>query len=67
MEAEKEFCLEAYMSKALKQEEHPGREMDRFQRVCRIVASEFDKEWNETDDAAKNRKLEKEKKAIAQK
>ncbi|WP_425757197.1 ATPase, T2SS/T4P/T4SS family [Ihubacter sp. rT4E-8] len=64
MEAEKEFCLEAYMSKALKQEEHPGSEMDRFQRVCRIVASEFDKEWNETDDAAKNRKLEKEKKAI---
>lgn len=64
MGVEKEFCLEEYMSRMLKQEDGPGREMERFRQVCRIVEQEFDKEWNETDDAAKNRKLEKEKRAI---
>lgn len=64
VEMEKEFCLEEYMSRVLKQEDGPGRELERFYQICRIVELEFDKEWNETDDAAKNRKLEKEKLAI---
>ena len=64
MGVEKEFCLEEYMSRMLKQDDGPGREMERFHQVCQIVEMEFDKEWNETDDAAKNRKLEKEKLAI---
>lgn len=64
MGVEKEFCLEEYMSRMLKQDDGPGREMERFRQICSVVEQEFDKEWNETDDAAKNRKLEKEKLAI---
>ena len=53
MGVEKEFCLEEYMSRMLKQDDGPGREMERFHQVCQIVEMEFDKEWNETDDAAR--------------
>ncbi|MGN0659967.1 MAG: ATPase, T2SS/T4P/T4SS family [Emergencia sp.] len=65
METEKEFCLEEYMSRVLQTEnDRRPDDLERFFQVCRIVETEFDKEWNETDDAAKNRKLEKEKLAI---
>ena len=38
--------------------------MERFRQICGVIEKEFDKEWDETDDLAKNRKLEREKKAI---
>lgn len=63
---EKEFCLEDYLNKALSPEgdvvENPS--MDQFYAICQVVEAEFDKEWNETDDESKNRKLEREKRAI---
>ena len=37
---------------------------ERFREICEIVQAAFDKDWDETDDASKNRKLEREKKAI---
>ena len=62
---EKEFCLEEYLNKALSKEAVEASSfMDRFYAVCQVVESEFDKEWNETDDESKNRKLEREKRAI---
>lgn len=62
---EKEFCLEEYLNKALSKEEiRESSLIDQFYAVCQVVESEFDKEWNETDDESKNRKLEREKRAI---
>lgn len=62
---EKEFCLEAYLNKALSKEEiKESSFIEQFYAVCQVVESEFDKEWNETDDESKNRKLEREKRAI---
>ena len=62
---EKEFCIEDYMNRMTSKYVNPGQEpMDEFRTVCEIVESEFDKEWNETDDETKNRKLEREKKAM---
>ncbi|MEE0741182.1 MAG: ATPase, T2SS/T4P/T4SS family [Emergencia sp.] len=62
---EKAFCLESYLNK-LRQAETDGEttDPDRFYRICRIIEQEFNKEWNETDDETKNRKLEREKRAI---
>lgn len=62
---EKTFSLEEYMSRTLKKNQ-PEREdpMERFQQICALVEREFDREWDETDDLAKNRKLEREKRAI---
>lgn len=62
---EKEFCLEEYLNKKLTGEQRMGSTgMEKFNAVCKIVEAEFDKEWKETDDEAKNRKLEREKRAI---
>lgn len=62
---EKEFSLEDYLNKALSKEEtEEFSSMDQFYTVCQVVESEFNKEWNETDDESKNRKLEREKRAI---
>ena len=62
---EKEFCLEEYLNKALSKEETKESSfMEQFYAVCQVVEAEFDKEWNETDDESKNRKLEREKRAI---
>lgn len=62
---EKEFSLEDYLNKALSKEAaEESSSMDQFYTVCQVVESEFNKEWNETDDESKNRKLEREKRAI---
>ena len=62
---ETEFSLETYLQKTLQPEdEGPVDQMEQFQRLCVTVQREFDQEWAETDDLAKNRKLEREKKAI---
>ena len=62
---EKAFSLEAYLSKVLHKEESDEIEpLARFRQICSIVEAEFDKEWDETDDMAKNRKLEREKRAM---
>lgn len=62
---EKEFCLEEYLNKALSKEEaEESSFIDQFYAVCQVVEAEFDKEWNETNDESKNRKLEREKRAI---
>jgi Type IV secretory pathway, VirB11 components, and related ATPases involved in archaeal flagella biosynthesis len=62
---EKEFSLDDYLSRqaAGQREEKTDAEIS-FDAVCDMVRTAFDKEWNETDDDAKNRKLEREKKAI---
>lgn len=62
---EKAFSLEEYLSKTLQiQEGEKADPMERFLQICAAVEREFDKEWDETDDLAKNRKLEREKRAI---
>ena len=62
---ETEFCLETYLQKNLQPtEEKPLDQMEQFEGLCRLIQHEFDKEWSETDDLAKKRKLEREKKAI---
>lgn len=61
---EKEFCLEEYLQKNLQPAEEQLGKMELFYRICQMIQQEFDKEWNETDDLAKNRKLEREKRAI---
>ena len=62
---EKEFCLEEYLNRAAASEvSAESDDMAKFEQICRIVEAEFDKEWKETDDEAKNRKLEREKRAI---
>lgn len=62
---EKAFSLEDYLSKVLQKEDGVKVEpLERFHQICSIVESEFDKEWDETDDMAKNRKLEREKRAM---
>ena len=62
---EKEFCLEEYLHRAAVPAVSAEKDnMAVFEQICRIVEAEFDKEWQETDDEAKNRKLNREKKAI---
>lgn len=62
---EKAFSLEEYLSRTLQSdEEEKSDPMERFRQICGVIEKEFDKEWDETDDLAKNRKLEREKKAI---
>ncbi len=62
---EKEFCLEEYLNRAAASDFFEEKDdMARFEQICRIVEAEFDKEWKETDDEAKNRKLGREKRAI---
>lgn len=61
---EKEFCLEEYLQKNMLNTEPQTGNLDRFYQICQIIQTEFDKEWNETDDLAKTRKLEREKRAI---
>ena len=62
---EKEFCLEEYLHRAAVPAVSAEKDnMAVFEQICRIVEAEFDKEWQETDDEAKNRKLNSEKKAI---
>lgn len=62
---EKAFSLEEYLSRTLcGDEEEKTDPMERFRQICEVIEKEFDKEWDETDDLAKNRRLEREKKAI---
>lgn len=61
----KEFSIEEYLNKKLEIEKEPKKDKHTsFMSVCEVVEYEFNKEWQETDDDAKNRKLEKEKRAI---
>lgn len=62
---EKAFHLETYLQSrlALSQAECSDR-LERFFHVCEIVRQSFDQEWKETDDLAKKRKLEREKRAM---
>lgn len=62
---EKEFCLEEYISSRIeKKEECETEPEEEFYRICRIVEAEFEKEWKNTDESAKERKLEREKRAM---
>ncbi len=61
---ETEFCLETYLQKTLHPPEEPTSRMEQFYQICKKIQQAFDREWNETDDLAKNRKLEREKRAI---
>jgi len=62
---ETEFCLETYLQKTLQPlVEEPLSKMEQFDRACKVIQQEFEREWNDTDDLAKNRKLEREKRAI---
>lgn len=62
---EKEFCLEEYISSRRGGRGHniEGPE-DEFRKICSIVGGEFEKEWKNTDENAKERKLEREKRAM---
>ena len=62
---EKTFSLEQYLHHMMQHADPVKTEpMEQFQQICAVVEREFDKEWDETDDLAKNRKLEREKKAM---
>ena len=64
---ETDFSIEAYLRKQSDSGTDTSRnldDMERFQDICHIVKEVFDQEWKETDDVAKNRKLEREKKAM---
>lgn len=62
---EKTFRLEQYLQERLADSpEEDGKQMERFFHICEIVRQSFDQEWKETDDFAKKRKLEREKRAM---
>ncbi len=62
---EKEFSLDVYLQNNLRRKaETVPDETEKFFQICDIVRQAFDREWNETDDIAKNRKLNKEKRAM---
>ena len=61
---EKAFSLEEYLSRNLQVRDNRAEDPVKFQEICEAVEREFDKEWDETDDQSKNRKLEREKRAI---
>lgn len=66
---EKEFLLFNFLDENIdkqlfKDENYKVEDGERFENVCKYVAETFEKEWSETDDMAKNLKLEREKKAI---
>lgn len=62
---EKEFVLAEFLDKNINKSTLGLDEKDqRFDSICKYVSEIFDREWSETDDAAKNLKLEREKKAI---
>ncbi|MBR3756215.1 MAG: Flp pilus assembly complex ATPase component TadA [Firmicutes bacterium] len=66
---EKVFDLESYMQNHMalagdKLQDKECNNIDRFFRICEIVRQTFDQEWKETDDLAKQRKLEREKRAM---
>lgn len=62
---EKEFCLEDYLSERLgKHEELVVNEDEEFRRVCQIVENEFEREWKNAEESVKERKLEREKRAM---
>ncbi len=62
---EKTFHLETYLQQRMIQveEEKPDR-MEQFYQICQGVRQTFEQEWKETDDLAKKRKLEREKRAM---
>ncbi|HKM28127.1 MAG TPA: ATPase, T2SS/T4P/T4SS family [Anaerovoracaceae bacterium] len=61
----KEFYIDKFLDESLyRQEDKPHDNEEDFQDVCKMVEEVFNKEWEETDDASKNRKLEREKRAI---
>lgn len=62
---EKIFCLESYLQSHIEcgQSKNADR-IDGFLQICEIVRQSFDKEWRETDELAKKRKLDREKRAM---
>ena len=48
----------------MKKLEYKKEEYDDFYQLCRMVEDVFEEDWRETDESAKSRKLEREKRAI---
>ncbi|MEG0924237.1 MAG: ATPase, T2SS/T4P/T4SS family [Anaerovoracaceae bacterium] len=62
---EREFFLDKFLDNETKASRGNVDNLEeRFKDICKIVEDAFDKDWDETDDGAKNRKLEREKRAI---
>lgn len=62
---EKGFQIEAYMQRRMAGAEEMNLDrMEKFHTICEIVGNTFDQEWKETDEPAKKRKLEREKRAM---
>lgn len=62
---EKTFHLETYLQeRMMPKDDEDQNQMERFFHVCEIVRLAFEQEWKETDDMAKSRKLNREKKAM---
>ncbi len=60
-----EFYLDEFLDRSIKSTKIAEEDKEsRFENICTIVLEAFDKDWDETDDLAKNRKLEREKRAI---
>lgn len=62
---DKKFDFEKYLSlrNGTEAEKYDDSE-EGFMAICRLVESVFESEWEDTDDRAKNLKLEKEKRAM---
>lgn len=62
---EKIFCLESYLQSHIECERCKNADQTKgFLQICEIVRQSFDKEWRETDELAKKRKLDREKRAM---
>lgn len=63
---EKTFHIESYLQSRLMPAggNADAERMDGFSRICDMVRQVFDQEWKDTDDMMKQRKLEREKKAM---
>lgn len=62
---EKAFQLETYLQSTMA--ETMGEKLDKMERffhVCEVVRRTFDQEWKETEELAKKRNLEREKRAM---
>lgn len=63
---ENTFRIESYLQNRMMPTEEGGQRehMENFYHICDLVRRIFDQEWKETDDLMKQRKLEREKKAM---
>ena len=62
---EKAFHLETYLQNRMTEQCEDGKDyLAHFFHICEVVRQTLDQEWKETDEFAKKRKLEREKKAM---